>query len=79
MDSHAQAWPLDLGLWAPTLWWGPFSWDDGPPRFGVAPRVGTPMLRHGTSSWGEGFPRFCVVLPVGVTDSHASAWPLKLG
>ena len=36
-DSHAFAWPLELGIWTPTLWRGPLSWGYGLPRFGVAP------------------------------------------
>ena len=38
--SHALAWPLELGIWTPTLWRGPSSWGYGLPRFGVAPQVG---------------------------------------
>ena len=25
-DSHASVWPLELGVSAPTLWYGPLSW-----------------------------------------------------
>ena len=39
MESHAFAWPLDLGCWTPTLLRGPLSWGHGVPTFCVAPRV----------------------------------------
>ena len=32
MDSHALAWPLELGIWTPTLWHGPLSWGYGLPH-----------------------------------------------
>ena len=40
MDSHAFAWPLELGIWTPMLQCCLSSWGYGLPRFGVAPRVG---------------------------------------
>ena len=67
-DSHALAWPLELGLRIPTLCRGPSSWGQGLTRFSVARRVGvkdshtlssplelglrTPALCPGPSSWG---------------------------
>ena len=36
-DSHAFAWPLELGLRTPTLLRGPSSWGYGLRRFCVAP------------------------------------------
>ena len=36
------------------------------------------MLRCGALSWGYGLPRFDVAPPVGVMDSIALVWPLKL-
>ena len=76
MDSHISVWPLELGIWTPTLRYGPWSWGYGLPRFGVASRVGdmdhhaslwplelglwTPMLWCGLWSWGYGLPCFGV-------------------
>ena len=58
MDSDASVWPLEVGLWTPTLQCGPWSWSDGLPCFGVAPQVG--MLNShasgGPSSWGNPYP-----------------------
>ena len=68
MDSNAPVWPLELGIWTPTLWCGPLTWGYGLARFGVAPRLGdmdfrasvppvelgiwTLMLWCGPWSWG---------------------------
>ena len=38
MDSRASVWPLELGIWTPTLRCGPSSWGYGLPRFSVAPQ-----------------------------------------
>ena len=62
------AWPCELGLWTPTLQLRPSNWDDGLPRFGVAPPFGV-----------MDSPCFSVAPRVGFMDSHASACPLKLG
>ena len=35
MDSHASAWPLELGIRTPTLWRGLLVWGYGLPRFGL--------------------------------------------
>ena len=76
MDSHALVWPLELGIWTPILWCGPFSWGYGLPRFGVASWVKdvvldalvwplwlwiwTSMLWCGLLSWAYGVQGFGV-------------------
>ena len=66
IDTHSSAWPLELGLWTPTLRHGPSSWGDGlsltwPPK------------------WADGLPPFGQVSQVGVMDSHLLMWPLEVG
>ena len=88
MDSHALVWPVQLGLWTPTLRCRSSSWGDGLPRFGVALAIQvmdlhalvwplklglrTPTLWCDPTSWGDGLPRFGVAPQVGDMDTHAS-------
>ena len=78
MDSHALAWPLDVGLWTA--------------KPGVAARVGVMeshasvwplevvfwiyLLWHGPSSWVDGLPCFGVPPHFVVMPFHALVWPL---
>ena len=39
MDSHTSVWPINLGLWTPTLRCGLSTWGHGLPGFSVAPQV----------------------------------------
>ena len=39
-DSHPLVWPLELGIWTPTLWCGPLSLGHGLPGLGTTPQVG---------------------------------------
>ena len=57
MDPHASVWPLELGLWPPTLLCGPLSW-------GYGLLVGLAELGQWTTTlWA---------CRVGDMDSHAS-------
>ena len=47
--------------------------------FWTIPHPLTPMPRGGPSGWGDGLPRFGMASRVGVINTHASVWPLKLG
>ena len=95
MGTHTPVYPLELGLWTPTLLHGPLIWGDGLPCFPIAPLGGGVRLpcfgsapRVGVmdsyalarpSSCGDVLSRFGEAPSVGVKEFHTLVWPLELG